>query len=84
MNCNEAVARIAALADGELDPVQSDLLERHLMRCANCAAFKSDTAIHCMPEPCVTAMLKPRTTSGRCGSVVRACGRTKTSMWCSR
>src|SRR5437867_13261458 len=38
MNCNEAVARIAALADGELDPVQSDLLERHLMRCANCAA----------------------------------------------
>lgn len=38
MNCNEASALIAAHGDGELDPVQTMALEKHLLGCADCAA----------------------------------------------
>ena len=38
MNCNEALALLPAYSDGELDPVQSIGIEKHVVGCAECAA----------------------------------------------
>jgi anti-sigma factor RsiW len=38
MNCQEALLLVPAYGDGELDPLQSAQIERHLGACAECAA----------------------------------------------
>ena len=38
IDCHEANALLAAYGDGELDPVRSAAMERHLLGCAECAA----------------------------------------------
>jgi anti-sigma factor RsiW len=38
IDCHEANALLAAYGDGELDPVRSAAIERHLLGCAECAA----------------------------------------------
>jgi anti-sigma factor RsiW len=38
MNCHEAAPLLATFSDGELDPIQSAVVERHLLGCIDCAA----------------------------------------------
>ncbi|HEV2042770.1 MAG TPA: zf-HC2 domain-containing protein [Casimicrobiaceae bacterium] len=38
MNCNEAAALLPTYSDGELDPMQSAAVEKHLLGCSDCAA----------------------------------------------
>jgi anti-sigma factor RsiW len=38
MDCHEVTALLAAYGDGELDPVRSAAIERHLLGCAECTA----------------------------------------------
>ena len=38
MNCNEAAPLLPTYGDGELDPMQSAEVEKHLLACAECAA----------------------------------------------
>jgi anti-sigma factor RsiW len=42
MNCNEAAALLPTYSDGELDPVQSAAVEKHLLACVECAARRDD------------------------------------------
>jgi anti-sigma factor RsiW len=42
MNCNEAAELLPTYGDGELDPVQSAAVEKHLLACAECAARRDD------------------------------------------
>ena len=44
MDCHEATALLAAYGDGELDPVRSAAIERHLLGCAECAAKRDQLA----------------------------------------
>lgn len=42
MDCHEATALLQAYGDGELDPVRSAEMERHLLGCAACAARRDE------------------------------------------
>ena len=42
VRCDRARARVSLELDGELSEFEVSLLERHLQRCAACAAFASD------------------------------------------
>jgi anti-sigma factor RsiW len=42
MNCNEAVPLLPTYGDGELDPMQSAAVEKHLLGCAECAARRDE------------------------------------------
>src|SRR5215813_6874965 len=42
MDCNETTALMQAYSDGELDPVRSATIERHLVGCADCAARRDE------------------------------------------
>ena len=42
MDCHEATALLQAYSDGELDPVRSAEMERHLLGCAACAARRDE------------------------------------------
>jgi anti-sigma factor RsiW len=42
MNCHEAMTLLPVYSDGELDPVQSAELEKHLLGCAECAARRDE------------------------------------------
>jgi len=42
MNCNDAAALLPTYSDGELDPVQSAAVEKHLLACVECAARRDD------------------------------------------
>jgi anti-sigma factor RsiW len=44
MDCHETTALLAAYGDGELDPVRSAAIERHLLGCAECAAKRDRLA----------------------------------------
>ena len=44
MDCHEANALLAAYGDGELDPVRSAAIERHLLGCGECAARRDQLA----------------------------------------
>jgi anti-sigma factor RsiW len=44
MDCHEATALLQAYGDGELDPVRSAEIERHLIGCAECAARRDGLA----------------------------------------
>ena len=44
MDCHETNALLAAYGDGELDPVRSAAIERHLLGCAGCAAKRDQLA----------------------------------------
>ena len=44
IDCHEANALLAAYGDGELDPVRSAAIERHLLACAECAAKRDQFA----------------------------------------
>lgn len=45
MNCRDAAPLLAAFADGELDALQSDAVERHLSGCAACAEAQRRAAL---------------------------------------
>jgi len=42
MNCNEAAPLLPTYGDGELDPMQSAEVEKHLFTCAECAARRDE------------------------------------------
>jgi anti-sigma factor RsiW len=42
MNCNEAAPLLPTYGDGELDPMQSAEVEKHLLTCAECAARRDE------------------------------------------
>jgi anti-sigma factor RsiW len=42
MNCNDAAPLLPTYSDGELDPVQSAAVEKHLLACVECAARRDD------------------------------------------
>jgi anti-sigma factor RsiW len=42
MNCNEAAPLLPTYSDGELDPMQSDAVEKHLLACVECAARRDE------------------------------------------
>src|SRR5438093_13740091 len=44
MNCHEAMPLLAAYSDGELDPVQSAAIEKHVLGCADCAVRRDELA----------------------------------------
>jgi anti-sigma factor RsiW len=44
MNCHEATALLPAYSDGELDPVQSAAIEKHVFGCADCAVRRDELA----------------------------------------
>lgn len=44
MDCHEATTLLQAYGDGELDPVRSAEIERHLIACAECAARRDHLA----------------------------------------
>jgi anti-sigma factor RsiW len=44
MDCHETTALLQAYSDGELDPVRSATIERHLAGCADCAARRDALA----------------------------------------
>ena len=44
MNCNEAMSLLPVYSDGELDPVQSAEVEKHVLGCADCAARRDELA----------------------------------------
>jgi anti-sigma factor RsiW len=44
MNCHEATALLPAYSDGELDPVQSAAIEKHVLGCADCAVRRDELA----------------------------------------
>src|SRR5438552_3934780 len=44
MNCHEAMALLPAYSDGELDPVQSAAIEKHVLGCADCAVQRDELA----------------------------------------
>ncbi|TMH56234.1 MAG: anti-sigma factor [Betaproteobacteria bacterium] len=44
MNCNEAMSLLPVYADGELDPVQSAEIEKHVLGCPDCAARRDELA----------------------------------------
>jgi anti-sigma factor RsiW len=44
MDCHEATAVLQAYGDGELDPVESAAIERHLLGCAECTARRNELA----------------------------------------
>ena len=44
MNCHEAMTLLPVYSDGELDPVQSAEVEKHVLGCADCAARRDELA----------------------------------------
>ena len=42
MNCNDAAALLPTYSDGELDPMQSAAVEKHLLGCVECAARRDE------------------------------------------
>ncbi len=42
MNCNEAAPLLPTYSDGELDPVQSSSVEKHLLGCAECTLQRDE------------------------------------------
>jgi len=42
MNCNETVPLLPTFGDGELDPMQSAAVEKHLLGCVECAAQRDE------------------------------------------
>ena len=42
MNCNEAAPLLPTYSDGELDPMQSAAVEKHLLACVECAARRDE------------------------------------------
>ena len=44
MNCNEAISLLPVYSDGELDPVQSAEIEKHVLGCPDCAARRDELA----------------------------------------
>jgi anti-sigma factor RsiW len=42
MSCHEAIALLPAYGDGELDPLQSTRVEKHVFGCAECAARRDE------------------------------------------
>ena len=42
MNCNDAATLLPAYSDGELDPMQSAAVEKHLLGCVECAARRDE------------------------------------------
>src|ERR1700686_4255058 len=44
MNCHEAISLLPVYGDGELDPVQSAEIEKHVLGCADCAARRDELA----------------------------------------
>jgi anti-sigma factor RsiW len=44
MNCHEAMSLLPVYNDGELDPVQSAEVEKHVLGCADCAARRDELA----------------------------------------
>jgi len=44
MNCHEAMALLPAYSDGELDPVQSAAIEKHVLGCTDCAVRRDELA----------------------------------------
>ena len=44
MNCNEAMSLLPVYSDGELDPVQSAEIEKHVLGCPDCAARRDELA----------------------------------------
>ena len=44
MNCNEAAPLLPTYSDGELDPMQSAAVEKHLLACVECAARRDEHA----------------------------------------
>jgi anti-sigma factor RsiW len=44
MNCHEAISLLPVYSDGELDPVQSAEIEKHVLGCADCAARRDELA----------------------------------------
>ncbi len=42
MNCNETGVLLASYSDGELDPIKSAAIEKHLLGCAECAARRDE------------------------------------------
>src|SRR6202158_5032381 len=42
MNCNEAAPLLPTYGDGELDPMQSAAVEKHLLACVECAARRDE------------------------------------------
>jgi anti-sigma factor RsiW len=44
MNCHEAMSLLPVYGDGELDPVQSAEIEKHVLGCAECAARRDELA----------------------------------------
>src|SRR5205823_3572547 len=42
MNCHEAMSLLPVYSDGELDPVQSAEVEKHVVGCVDCAARRGD------------------------------------------
>ena len=44
MNCHEAMSLLPVYSDGELDPLQSAEIEKHVLGCADCAARRDELA----------------------------------------
>src|SRR5438034_8801970 len=44
MNCHEAMSLLPVYSDGELDPVQSAEVEKHVVGCVDCAARRDELA----------------------------------------
>jgi anti-sigma factor RsiW len=44
MNCNEASPLLPTYSDGELDPMQSAVVEKHLLGCADCTLQRDEHA----------------------------------------
>src|SRR5437867_4845785 len=42
MNCNETGVLLASYSDGELDPIKSAAIEKHLLGCTECAARRDE------------------------------------------
>jgi len=42
MNCHEAMVLLPAYSDGELDPVQSAAIEKHVLGCAGCTVQRDE------------------------------------------
>ena len=42
MNCHETAALLASYSDGELDPIKSAAIEKHLLGCAECATRRDE------------------------------------------
>src|SRR5260370_40905069 len=51
MNCNEAAPLLPTYGDGELAPMQSAAVEKHLLACAECAARREE-------QPALSARIK--------------------------